>query len=65
MPKLKTNKAAAKRFKVTGTGKITHMKANKQHKLGHKTSKRRRVLRKKGLVDHTNEAAVRSMMPYL
>ena len=42
MPKMKTNRAAAKRFKVTGTGKLKRMKANKSHILTKKSSKRKR-----------------------
>jgi len=64
MPKLKTKKAAAKRFKVTGTGKFKHPKAGKQHILTKKSPKRKMTLRKMGMVDKTNEAAVRQMMPY-
>jgi len=64
MPKIKTKKAAAKRFKVTGTGKFKHQKANKTHILTKKSPKRKMNLRKMGMVDKTNEAAVRQMMPY-
>jgi large subunit ribosomal protein L35 len=64
MPKLKTKKAAAKRFKATGTGKFKHAKANKGHILTHKSPKRKMGLRKSGMVDKTNEAAVRAMLPY-
>jgi len=64
MPKLKTKKAAAKRFKATGTGKFKHAKAGKQHILTKKSPKRKMTLRKMGMVDKTNEAAVRQMMPY-
>jgi large subunit ribosomal protein L35 len=64
MPKLKTKKAAAKRFKATGTGKFKHPKANKTHILTKKSPKRKMSLRKMGMVDKTNEAAVRQMMPY-
>ena len=46
MPKMKTNRAAAKRFKVTGTGKLKRMKANKSHILTKKSQKRKRGLRK-------------------
>lgn len=65
MPKLKTKKAAAKRFKVTGTGKITYHKCNKQHILGKKSPKRKRVLRKAHTVDKTNLKGVRAMLPYM
>ena len=64
MPKLKTKKAAAKRFKATATGKFKHPKANKTHILTKKSPKRKMNLRKMGMVDKTNEAAVRKMMPY-
>jgi len=64
MPKLKTKKAAAKRFKITASGKFKHGKANKQHILTKKSPKRKMSLRKMGMVDKTNEAAVRQMMPY-
>ena len=46
MPKVKTKRAAAKRFKVTGTGKLKRMKAYKSHILTKKTTKRKRGLRK-------------------
>ena len=64
MPKLKTKKAAAKRFKITGTGKFKHKKANKTHILTKKSAKRKMGLRQMGMVDKTNEAAVRQMLPY-
>ena len=64
MPKLKTNKAAAKRFKVTGTGKLKRSKANKQHILGKKSTKRKRNLRKAGYVDKTNEKPMKKLLPY-
>ena len=44
MPKMKTNKTAAKRFKVTGSGKITHEQTNRRHLLEVKSSKRMRKL---------------------
>jgi large subunit ribosomal protein L35 len=55
MPKVKTNSSAKKRFKVTGTGKITFQKAFKRHILTKKSKKRKRSLRKKGLVGATNK----------
>ena len=64
MPKLKTKKAAAKRFKVTGTGKLKRAKANKQHILGKKSSKRKRNLRHAALVDKTNVKQMRKVLPY-
>ena len=64
MPKIKTKKAATKRFKITGTGKFKYARAGKQHKLGKKSPKRKMNLRQSGVVDKTNELAVRRMMPY-
>lgn len=63
--KLKTNKAASKRFKKTGTGKLVRMKANKSHILNKKTTKRKRNLRKDVVVDKTNEKAMKKILPYL
>lgn len=54
MPKVKTNSSAKKRFKVTGTGKITHQKSFKRHILTKKSTKRKRALRKDGLVSKPN-----------
>ncbi|MFV0519916.1 MAG: 50S ribosomal protein L35 [Lachnospirales bacterium] len=64
MPKMKTKKAAAKRFKVTGTGKIKYPKANKQHILTKKTAKRKRHLRKAGIVSDANFKQVKKLLPY-
>ncbi len=50
MPKVKTNSSAKKRFKVTGTGKITHQKSFKRHILTKKSTKRKRHLRLDGSV---------------
>jgi large subunit ribosomal protein L35 len=55
MPKVKTNSSAKKRFKVTGTGEITFQKAFKRHILTKKSTKRKRSMRKKGLVNSTNK----------
>ncbi len=65
MPKIKTNRAAAKRFKKTGTGKIKRARANKSHILTKKPSKRTRRLRQTTLVDSTNMRSLSRMMPYL
>lgn len=64
MPKLKTKRSAAKRFKVTGTGKLMKMKANKNHILNKKTTKRKRRLRKAVEVDQTNVKMMKHMLPY-
>ena len=64
MPKIKTNRAAAKRFKVTGTGKLRRSKAYKSHLLSKKSAKRKRNLRSPGYVDSTNVRGVRRLLPY-
>lgn len=64
MPKLKTHRGAAKRFKKTATGKIKRNKAYRGHLLTSKSSKRTKHLRKSGLVDKTNLDAVNKMLPY-
>ena len=65
MPKVKTKRAAAKRFKVTGTGKLKRMKAYKSHILTKKTTKRKRNLRKDIVTDATNVKALKKILPYL
>lgn len=65
MPKLKTNKAAAKRFSKTGTGKLKRMKAGKQHILTKKSTKTKRNLRKATMMDKTNEKNMKRILPYL
>ena len=65
MPKLKTKKAVAKRFKVTGTGQLKRSKANSQHILGKKTTKRKRNLRKATLTDKTVlKTYKKKLLPY-
>ena len=54
MPKIKTSRAAAKRFKKTGTGKVVRSKAYKRHILTKKSQKRKRNLRKATIMDQTN-----------
>ena len=65
MPKMKTSRAAAKRFKKTGTGQLKRMKAYKSHILTKKTTKRKRNLRKAALVDSTNVKNVKKILPYM
>ena len=62
MPKLKTNRAAAKRFKKTATGKIKRTVAGKQHILTKKTQKMKRRLRKASLLDSANTKAAKRML---
>ena len=61
---MKTKRAAAKRFKVTGTGKLVRNKAYKSHILTKKTTKRKRNLRNSTLVDETNVKTMKKIMPY-
>ena len=65
MPKMKSNRAAAKRFKRTGTGRIARAKAYASHILTKKSTKRKRSLRQGELVDATNVRGVKRMLPYL
>ncbi len=65
MPKLKTHRGAAKRFKVTGTGKIIRNRANRRHILTGKPAKRMRALKKKTLVDETEYRNIKSLLPYM
>lgn len=62
--KLKTHRGAAKRFKVTSTGKIVRMHSGKRHLLGTKKPGRMRKLKKLTLVNPADRAAVRQMLPY-
>ena len=62
MPKMKTHRAAAKRFKVTAKGKLKRRKAYKSHILAKKTRKRKRGLRKPGLVAASDERRVKRML---
>ena len=64
MPKLKTSKSAAKRFKKTGTGKLVRMKAYKSHILTKKSTKRKRNLRKATVTDATNAKVMKRILPY-
>ncbi|KPQ33756.1 MAG: LSU ribosomal protein L35 RpmI [Phormidesmis priestleyi Ana] len=65
MPKLKTRRAAAKRFRRSGSGKIMRRKAFKNHLLEHKNQDRKRKLSKMTTVHETDVANVELMMPYL
>ena len=64
MPKMKTNRAAAKRFRVTSKGKIKRKKAFLNHILSHKTKKRKRNLRIGAYVAASDEREVRNLLPY-
>ena len=64
MPKIKTKRAAAKRFSTTGTGKLKRNKAYKSHILTKKTTKRKRNLRKAAMTDATNVKTMKKVLPY-
>ena len=62
MPKQKTKRAAAKRFKVTGTGKVKRFRAFKSHILTKKHPKRKRRLRQATLVAHADERRIKRLL---
>lgn len=65
MPKIKTKRAAAKRFKKTASGELKRMKAFKSHILTKKSTKRKRNLRQATLTDGTNVKTMKKILPYL
>ena len=65
MPKMKTHRGAAKRFKKTGTGKLKRAKAFKSHILTKKSSKTKRNLRKAGYVSKSQVKVMKKLLPYL
>ncbi|WIV11409.1 50S ribosomal protein L35 [Proteiniborus sp. MB09-C3] len=64
MPKMKTHRGAAKRFKKTGSGKLKRHQAYKSHLTGKKSAKRIRKLRKATLVSSGDEKRIRPLLPY-
>lgn len=65
MPKMKTNRSAAKRFSKTATGKLKHKKSFKNHILTKKSSKRIRQLRRDGMLEPGDETRMKRILPYL
>jgi len=65
MPKIKTHRGAAKRFSLTGTGRVKRSKAFTSHILTTKTRKRKRNLRKSTVIDKTFEKSIKKLLPYL
>ena len=65
MPKMKTNRSARKRFKLSGNGKLIRNKAYKSHILTKKTTKRKRKLRQPTVTDATNVKNMKKIMPYI
>ena len=63
--KLKTHRGAAKRFKVTGSGKIVRRKAGGNHILTKKSSRRKRALKKDAMVHETDKKNIKQLIPYL
>ncbi len=65
MPKMKTKRAAAKRFRATGTGKLKRNKAFRRHILTKKTRKLKRNLRKQPIMSSSNAKVMKKILPYL
>ena len=65
MPKMKTSRSAAKRFRLTGTGKLKRSKAYKSHILTKKSAKRKRNLRRPAMTDDSNIKNMLKILPYL
>jgi len=63
VPKMKSHRGAAKRFKKTATGKVKYKKAFKSHILGKKTAKRKRQLRKSGLLGPADQKRIKEVLP--
>lgn len=64
MPKMKTHRGAAKRFKITGSGKVKRYKAYKSHILNKKSAKRKRNLRKATLIAAVEQKKIKRLIPY-
>ena len=65
MPKMKTSRSAAKRFRVSGTGKLIRNKAYKRHILTKKSTKTKRNLRQDIVTDPTNAKNMKKILPYI
>lgn len=65
MPKIKTNRGAAKRFKKTASGKIKRKRAFQRHILSSKPAKRKRAMRRPRYVDKADEKNIKKLIPYL
>lgn len=64
MPKMKTNRAAAKRFRVSGSGRIRRSKSGLNHMMQEKSKKRLRRLRKNDMVERAFEKRIKLLLPY-
>ncbi len=65
MPKMKTNRGAAKRFKLTATGKVKRSHSHHRHILTKKTTKRKRELRHGVIANQTDAKMIKRLLPYL
>ena len=65
MPKMKTNRAAAKRFKKTATGKLKHKRAYLRHILSTKSPEQKRRLRKSGTLEKADAKRIKKLLPYI
>ncbi|ACL72536.1 50S ribosomal protein L35 [Thioalkalivibrio sulfidiphilus] len=65
MPKIKTNRGAAKRFKPTGSGGFKRAQSHRRHILTKKSTKRKRHLRSTGMIAECDKASVRQMLPHV
>lgn len=63
MPKIKTNRSAAKRFRKTGTGKIVYSKSHANHILTKKSTKRKRALRQRQLISKSDAKEIKLLLP--
>ena len=64
MPKMKTRRAAAKRYKLTGSGKVKYKKQGLRHILSKKSTKRKRHLRKAGILSAAEQKRAKALLPY-
>jgi large subunit ribosomal protein L35 len=64
MPKIKTNRMAHKKLRITASGKVKHARAGTSHNTGKRRSKRNRQLRASTVLDSSSRNAVRGMLPY-
>lgn len=64
MPKIKTNKAASKRYGLTSKGKVKRTQANARHRLSTKTSRQKMSRRSAEYADKTNVAGIKKLIPY-
>ena len=65
MPKMKSHRGAAKRFKATGTGRLKHKQPYHSHILTSKTAKRKRQLRQSAILSQAETKSLRRLLPYL